>query len=87
MNLVKRTYSLPSEILGSFEKQVPPENRSSLIAFLLREWLEAHQRDFLRRDFIAGCREMAELYLEVEREFHPLEEEVHRVLESKPKAG
>jgi hypothetical protein len=30
----------------------------------------------LRRELIEGCREMAEILLETEREFHPLEEEV-----------
>lgn len=40
----------------------------------------------LRRDIAEGCAEMTELYLEIEKEFHPLEEEVHRVLEGKPQA-
>jgi hypothetical protein len=35
---------------------------------------------------IEGCREMADIYLEVEREYHPLEEEVHRALEAQPQA-
>ena len=32
----------------------------------------------LRRDIIEGCREMADVHLETEREYHPLEEEVER---------
>jgi hypothetical protein len=35
----------------------------------------------LRARIIAGCRVMAEEYLAVEREFHPLEEEVHRAID------
>ena len=32
--------------------------------------------DKFRREIIEGCREMAEIPLKTEREFHPLEEEV-----------
>ena len=43
--------------------------------------LSAKKRDKLRRDVIEGCRDMATHYLEIEKEFHPLEEEVHRALD------
>ena len=33
------------------------------------------------QDIIDGCREMADVYLEIEREYHPLEEEVDRALD------
>jgi len=38
------------------------------------------EREQLRQDIIEGCREMAEVNLQIEREFHPLEEEVDRLL-------
>jgi hypothetical protein len=36
----------------------------------------------LRHDVIEGCREMAEIYLAIEREYHPLEEEAQRLMDS-----
>jgi metal-responsive CopG/Arc/MetJ family transcriptional regulator len=81
MQLLRRTYSLPPETVDQFEQAVEPGQRSAVIADLLREWLERQRREQLRREVIEGCREMAELYLEIEREYHPLEEEVHRALD------
>jgi hypothetical protein len=37
-------------------------------------------RKRLRQEIIRGCREMAEVYLAIEKEYHPLEEEVHKAL-------
>jgi hypothetical protein len=45
------------------------------------QWLEEFRREQLRREIIAGCQEMADDYLEIERDFHPLEEDVHRALD------
>jgi hypothetical protein len=81
MRLLKRTYSLPPDTLERFEQTVAPGQRSALIAELLCEWLETQRRKQLRREVIEGCREMADIYLEIEQEFHPLEEEVHRALD------
>jgi metal-responsive CopG/Arc/MetJ family transcriptional regulator len=80
MSLLKRTYSLPPETIEQFEQAVAPGQRSSVIADLLRAWLETRRRERLRREVIEGCHAMAEIYLQTEREFHPLEEEVHRAL-------
>lgn len=38
--------------------------------------LDVTRRKRLRDEVVAGCREMAEIYVETEREFHPLEEEI-----------
>lgn len=80
MNLTKRTYSLPAEALQKFEKSVKPGKRSAVIAKLLEEWLEAQERKRLRERIIKGCKDMAEIYLEIEEEYHPLEEEVQRAI-------
>jgi metal-responsive CopG/Arc/MetJ family transcriptional regulator len=80
MRHLMRTYRLPTDTVEEFEHLVAPEQRSAIIADLLREWLEARRREQLRRDVIEGCREMAEIYLETEREYHPLEEEAHQAL-------
>ena len=82
MGLLKRTYALPTETVESFERSVASGQRSAVIATLLRDWLEAQRRERLRRDIIEGCREMADIYTEIEREYHPLEEEAHRALDA-----
>src|SRR6266566_1301611 len=82
MRLVKRTYVLPPRILKEFEGTVSTGERSAIIAQLLEDWLERRKREQLRQAIIEGCREMAEVYREVEREYHPLEEEVLHALEN-----
>jgi len=52
----------------------------------MQDWLDRDRRQKLREDIIAGCRDMSEIYLEVEREYHPLEEEIHRAVDKQPKA-
>ena len=72
----KRTYSLPTDVLRTFEKEIVPSKRSRVISGLLRDWLQRRQK------VIEGCAEMAEVYLEIETEFHPLEEETERLMRS-----
>jgi metal-responsive CopG/Arc/MetJ family transcriptional regulator len=83
MGTMKRTYQLPSETLAEFERTVSPQQRNKVIAQLVRDWLDNRKKASLRRAVIEGCREMADLYLEIEREYHPLEEEVQHALEAK----
>ena len=42
--------------------------------------LDSGRRDNLRLAVVEGCVSLADLYLEIEREYHPLEEEWHRAL-------
>jgi hypothetical protein len=84
MQLQKRTFSLPADTLERFEKEVPAGQRSSILTELLNQWLDQQQDEQLRREIIEGCREMADVYLAIEREYHPLEEEVQRALDSPP---
>lgn len=84
MRLVKRTYVFPPSILDEFERTVGAGERSALLARLVQEWLETSKREQLRRDIIAGCRDMAEVYRDVEREYHSLEEEVQHAIEKEP---
>ena len=81
MVMKKHTYRLPADALESFEKEVPSGERSALVASLMRVWLAERRRKKLRTDEIEGCRDMTELHLEIEGEYHPLEEEIHRSLE------
>ncbi len=45
-------------------------------------WLDRQRRECLRQKIIAGCEAMADIYLATEREYHPLEEEVQRGLDT-----
>jgi hypothetical protein len=87
MALLKRTYALPQDTLKEFERATPPEKRSGVVAQLMRSWLDRQKRERLRQTVIEGCREMADVYLEIEREFHPLEEEVQHALSDEPQPG
>ena len=80
MKLLKRTYTMPPDILQPFEEAVDRGHRSALLASLLKDWLEGRRRERLRREVLAGCQEMAEEYLAQEQAYHPLEEEAHRGL-------
>lgn len=76
--MVKRTYNLPPELISQWESQVAPGKRSAVLAELIHDWLERRRRASIRKEVIEGCRAMAEISLELERDFHPLEEEVER---------
>ena len=78
MQTQKRTYALPAETIQEFEQAVASGQRSTTLARLIEEWLEKRREEALRRNIIEGCREMWDVYVETEREFHPLEEEVAR---------
>jgi NADH-quinone oxidoreductase subunit F len=69
------------------EQAVVPGKRSATIDALLREWLDRQRREQLRQEIIESGRAMADVYLAVEREYHPLEEEVHRGLDAQPQPG
>ena len=82
MGMPKRTYSLPADTLARFEREVKRGKRASVVAQLLGSWLDERRRERLRLEIIEGCRDMADVYLETEREYHPLEEEVQHALDS-----
>lgn len=82
MGTAKRTYSLPADVLTLFEREVQRGKRSSVIADLIRGWLDEGRRARMRLEIMEGCRDMSDVYLETEREFHPLEEEVRHALDS-----
>ena len=86
MGVLKRTYVLPDETVTAFEHVVGPGKRSATVAGLIWEWLEGARRQRLREEIVAGLADMAGEYLAVEREYHPLEEEVERGSEHRPEA-
>ena len=73
----KRTYALPAQTVSLFEQAVQPRQRRAVINQVLSEWLEHRRREQLRQELREGCQAMAEIYLEAEQAWHPLEEEVH----------
>jgi len=87
MTLMKRTYALPAETLAQFEQAVVTGKRSAVISNLLREWLDQQRRESLRREIIEGCQAMADVYLELEQAYHPLEAEVQHALDIHSSAG
>jgi len=76
MQTQKRTYALPAETVQEFEQMVASGQRSATLARLIEDWLEKRREEALRQNIIEGCREMWDINVEIEREFHPLEEEV-----------
>lgn len=78
MAWIKRTFVIPKELVRRFEVEVPKGERDAVIAKLIEEWLERRRRARLRHDVAEGCAAMADLYLEIEKEYHPLDEEVER---------
>ena len=78
MQTQKRTYALPAETIQEFEQAVASGQRSTTLALLIEEWLEKRRDQALRQNIIEGCREMWDVYVDTEAEFHPLEEEVAR---------
>ena len=74
----KRTYALPQTTVEKFEQNVASGQRSAALARLIEDWLEKQQQETLERDIVEGCREMADVYLEIQREFEPLDVELTR---------
>ena len=78
MKTQKRTYALPKQTLEEFEQVVASGQRSTMLAQMIEQWLEKRREEALERDIIEGCHAMWDINVEIEREFHPLEEEVTR---------
>ena len=81
MRLAKRTYSLPPALLQRFEARLESGERSGLIAALIEEWLDERDRAELRKQVIAGCKDMAQIYLDMDKEWTGAADEVWRELE------
>ena len=73
---VKRTYAIPENVIKDFEDSIPVGKRSAVIVEIMSEWIENRKRNALRVNIITGCREMADVQLELEHECHSLEEEL-----------
>jgi len=79
--LAKRTYSLPYDLVERFEKSLPAGDRSAFLARLIGEWLAEREREELRRQVVEGCREMADLYSEIDQEWGHVAEEIWHGIE------
>ena len=78
--VVKKTYSLPKHLVREFENNTKKRERSKIISMLVEEWIDHKEKERLRKQIMAGCREMSSLYLEIEKEYYPLEVEVEGLL-------
>ncbi len=72
------TFAFPDDLAARLETVVPPRQRNAFVAKAVREQLEALQRERLRAEMEECAREMYDEILQIEAEFHPLEEELHR---------
>jgi hypothetical protein len=81
MQNVKRTYALPEGTINRFEREVDAGRRSGVVADLIEQFLEEKRKEALRRDIEEGCREMNEIYKEVQREFETIDMETLRGIE------
>ena len=75
---LKRTYALPAQTVESFEQHIAAGKRSAVVAEAIAHWMNEQRRAELRQAVIEGCADMADVYLEVEREYAPLDAEVAR---------
>jgi hypothetical protein len=80
MELAKRTYSLPAEVIAQFEATVPPGQRSATISGIVKAWMEQRRLARLREELVEGCREMAAIYREVAADWQEADDELHRSL-------
>lgn len=76
MSLAKRTYSLPPEVISKFETRIPAGDRSSVLAQLIQNWVDDREREELRQQIVEGCKEMDDVYREVDREWASTSDEV-----------
>ena len=76
--LTKKTYNLPADVVAEFEKQVAPGKRGAVLGNAMARWLEEKRRTELRAAIQAGLadKENEALYLEVEREWAPVSDEL-----------
>lgn len=76
--LQKKTYALPSDVVEEFEKHVAPGKRGKVLGEIVRAYLAEKKREELWQRIEEGFadEENQALYLEVEREWSPLSDEV-----------
>jgi hypothetical protein len=78
MQTQKRASALPAKTVQEFEQAVGVGQPSTTLTRLMENWLEKRHEEALRQNIIEGCREMWDVYVDTERDFHPLEEEAAR---------
>jgi hypothetical protein len=72
------TFAFPADLATRLESAVPPRQRNAFVERAVLAQLEALERDRLRAEMEECAREMYDEILQIEAEFHPLEEEIHR---------
>jgi metal-responsive CopG/Arc/MetJ family transcriptional regulator len=77
MHLQKRTYSIDMHVLSGFERSVVSGNRSVVITDLLRKYLADEERARIRRELIAGAKQVNELYREESEAWSRIEQGIY----------
>jgi hypothetical protein len=72
------TFAFPPDLVARLESAVPPRRRSAFVVQAVRAQLRALEREQLRAEMEECATEMYDEILQIETEFHPLEEELHR---------
>ena len=72
------TFAFPSDLVARLQSAVPPRRRSAFVEQAIRAQLTALEREQLRAEMEECAREMYDEILQIEAEFRPLEEELHR---------
>ena len=72
---------MPEHLVRRFEQHLRPGERSRFIAQLIEGCLAERERQKLRQRVIEGCREMGDLYREIDQVWNPAADEVWRELE------
>jgi hypothetical protein len=74
------TFGFPPEIAARLEAAVPRRQRNAFVAKAILAQLESLEKEQLRADMEECAREMYDEIVQIEADFHPLEEEIHRQL-------
>jgi hypothetical protein len=72
------TFAFPPELATRLDSVVPPRQRNAFVARAVQAQLEAIEEEQFRLEMEECAREMYDEILQIEAEFHPLEEEIHR---------
>ena len=81
MEMAKRTYSLPLDILYRFESQIAPGKRSAKVVELIDAWAEEQERQEIRNGIIAGCKDMNQINLKIVKEWEATDDALWATIE------
>lgn len=72
------TFAFSAEVAARLDAAVPLRQRNAFVERAVREQLRLLERERLQTEMEECAREMYDEMLQIETEFRPLEEEIHR---------